>query len=86
MLEEMLSLPFFQRALLGGVLVAITLSMLSFFVVLRRIAFIGAGISHSALAGVAVGLALGLNATFSATVFCALIALLILHRNPVHDL
>jgi zinc transport system permease protein len=77
MLEEMLSFPFFQRALLGGALVAVTLSLLSFFVVLRRIAFIGAGISHSALAGVALGLVLGINTTLSATVFCALTALLI---------
>lgn len=77
MIEEMLSFPFFQRALLGGILVAITLSLLSFFVVLRRIAFIGAGISHSALAGIALGMVLGVNTTLSATVFCALIALLI---------
>jgi zinc transport system permease protein len=77
MIEEMLSLPFFQRALVGGVLVAVTLSLLSFFVVLRRIAFVGAGISHSALAGVAIGLILGVNTTLTATVFCALIALLI---------
>lgn len=37
----------------------------------------GAGISHSALAGVALGLVLGINPTASATVFCALIAVLI---------
>jgi ABC-type Mn2+/Zn2+ transport system permease subunit len=77
MFEEMLSFPFFRRALLGGILVVITLSLLSFFVVLRRIAFMGTGISHSALAGVAIGLTLGINTTVSATIFCALIALLI---------
>ncbi len=76
-IEQMLSFPFFQRALLGGMFVAVTLSLLSFFVVLRRIAFVGAGISHSALAGVAIGLMLGINTTVSATGFCALIALLI---------
>jgi len=77
MFEDMLSFPFFQRALMGGVLVAVTLSLLSFFVVLRRISFIGVGISHSALAGVALGLVLGINTTLSATAFCGLIALLI---------
>lgn len=77
MLEDMLSLPFFQRALIGGVLVVLTLSLLSFFVVLRRIAFMGAGISHSALAGVAIGLVFGLNTTLTATLFCALIAILV---------
>jgi ABC-type Mn2+/Zn2+ transport system permease subunit len=77
MLSEMLSLPFFQNALVGGLLVVIMLSFLSFFVVLRRISFIGVGISHSALGGVALGVVLGLNITLTATVFCAAIALLI---------
>jgi len=77
MLSEMLGLPFFQRALLGGVLVVLMLSVLSFFVVLRRISFIGVGISHSALGGVAVGLALGVDPTLSTSAFCAGIALLI---------
>jgi zinc transport system permease protein len=77
MLNEMLDLPFFQRALGGGILVVLMLSVLSFFVVLRRISFIGVGISHSALGGVALGLALGLNPTLSTTIFCAGIALLI---------
>jgi zinc transport system permease protein len=77
MLSEMLGLPFFQRALVGGVLVVLMLSVLSFFVVLRRISFIGVGISHSALGGVALGLALGVDLTLSTSVFCAGIALLI---------
>jgi zinc transport system permease protein len=77
MLEEMLSLPFMQHALIGGMLVALMLSVLSFFVLLRRISFIGVGISHSALGGVALGVALGFNVTVSTTVFCSGIALLI---------
>jgi zinc transport system permease protein len=77
MISEMLDLPFLQRALVGGVLVVVMLSVLSFFIVLRRISFIGVGISHSALGGVALGLALGLNPTVSTTLFCAGIALLI---------
>jgi zinc transport system permease protein len=77
MFSEMLGLPFFQRALAGGVLVVLMLSVLSFFVVLRRISFIGVGISHSALGGVAIGLALGVNPTLSTSLFCAAIALLI---------
>jgi zinc transport system permease protein len=77
MLAEMLSFPFFQRALMGGLLVAVMLSVLSFFIVLRRISFIGVGISHSALGGVAVGVALGLDTTLTTSIFCALVALLI---------
>lgn len=77
MFEEMFSLPFFRNALIGGILVVVMLSVLSFFVVLRRISFIGVGISHSALGGVALGVVLGLNVTMTTTVFCAAIALLI---------
>jgi zinc transport system permease protein len=77
MFEELLGFPFFQRALIGGVLVVVMLSLLSFFVVLRRISFIGVGISHSALGGVALGIALGINVTVTTTVFCAAVALLI---------
>ncbi len=74
---EMLSFPFFQRALLGGLMIAVMLSFLSFFVVLRRISFIGVGISHSALGGVAIGLALGLSPTLTTTLFCIGVGLLI---------
>lgn len=77
MLKEMLSFPFFQNALVGGFLVVVMLSLLSFFVVLRRISFIGVGISHSALGGVALGVAFGVNVTLVTTLFCAGIALLI---------
>ena len=77
MLDEMLSLPFLQHALVGGLLVVVMLSFLSFFMLLRRISFIGVGISHSALGGVALGIVLGLNIMLTATVFCAAVALLI---------
>lgn len=77
MLSEMIHFPFFQRALLGGLLVVVMLSLLSFFVVLRKISFAGAGISHSALGGVAIGLALGVNTTLTATLFCVAVALAI---------
>jgi zinc transport system permease protein len=77
MLEQMLSLPFIQRALVGGLLVVVMLSLLSFFIVLRRISFVGVGISHSALGGVALGLAIGGATTLVTTLFCVGVALLI---------
>lgn len=77
MIDEMLGLAFIQRALVGGLLVVVMLSLLSFFIVLRRISFAGVGISHSALGGVAIGLALGTATTLVTTVFCVGVALLI---------
>jgi zinc transport system permease protein len=57
---EFLSYPFFQRALVAGALVAILCGALSFFVVLRRLAFVGSGIAHAAFGGVALATLAGL--------------------------
>ncbi len=76
---------FMQQALLAGVLVGAVCSALSVYVVLRRMAFIGQGISHAAFGGVALGLylfqkadtggELGVNITTA--VFCVAVAVLI---------
>lgn len=66
---------FAQRALVGGLIIAVTCSLLSFFVVVRRLAFVGMGISHAAFGGVALGLAAGIDPVLSAGGFCALVAL-----------
>ncbi len=75
---------FLQRAFIIAILVSVACSLLSVFVVLRRMAFIGQGISHAAFGGVALGLllfettsqfhwAINLITAF----FCIVIALLI---------
>lgn len=51
---EILQLEFMQRALIGGLVVAMLTAMIGVFVTLRKEAFIGDGISHAALAGVAL--------------------------------
>ena len=56
---EFLSYPFFQRALLAGALAALLCGALSFFVVLRRLAFVGSGVAHAAFGGVAVATLFG---------------------------
>ncbi len=74
---EILSYGFMQRAILAGVIVGLLCSVLSLFVVLKRLSFIGVGISHSAFGGVALGFLLGIEPTWTAAIFCILIALLI---------
>jgi len=59
---EFLSYPFFQRALAAGALTAVLCGALSFFVVLRRLAFVGSGVAHAAFGGVAIATLLGLPA------------------------
>lgn len=69
MITEWLSYDFARRALVAGVLVALMCAVLAFFVVLRRMTFVGAGISHAALGGVAIGLVTGLSPLVTAMVF-----------------
>jgi zinc transport system permease protein len=66
---DFLSYGFVQRALVSGVLLGTTCAILSFFVVLRRMAFVGVGLSHAALGGVALGVVLGLPPLAAAGVF-----------------
>jgi len=68
-LSEILVYGFMQRALLAALLVGILCSTISFFVVLKRLSFLGAGISHTALGGIAIGLASGLDPVFTGSVF-----------------
>lgn len=70
----MLDYGFGQRALIGGLLIATSCSLLSFFIIVRRLAFAGVGISHAAFGGVAIGVALGVNPIAAAGVFCVGVA------------
>ena len=74
---EALSLGFFQRALMAGVMLSLLCGVLSVFVILRRMAFIGVGISHSAFGGVALGFLLGLDPLWSGIAFAVVVAILI---------
>lgn len=75
---------FWRYGVAGGVASAAVCSLLSVYVVLRRMAFIGQGISHSALGGFALGVLLfggateaALRVDATALVFCLLVSVLI---------
>jgi zinc transport system permease protein len=55
-IEAVAQYEFMRQALIAGVVVGLVSSILSVYVVLKRMAFIGAGISHAAFGGVALGL------------------------------
>ena len=76
-MTDFLAYGFAQRALITGVLLGLSCAVLAFFVVLRRMAFIGVGISHAALGGVALGVVLGISPVLAATVFSVGVAWLI---------
>lgn len=90
--EALREYQFLQRALVAGLLVGVTCAALSIFVVLKRLAFIGQGISHGAFGGIALGLLLAPAAVPSAGVvwgitilFCLALAMAIgfVTRNTV---
>ncbi|TET43699.1 metal ABC transporter permease [candidate division TA06 bacterium] len=88
MVIDALSMGFMQRAFAAGILIAVLCGVFSTFVVLKRLSFIGVGISHSAFGGVSLGYFLGINPTLSAVIFSAGVALLIgfiNRRGKLHE-
>lgn len=63
---ELLSHPFVLRATLAAVGVSLVCAAMSFFVVLRQMAFVGAGVAHIAFGGVALALLLNVPVTVGA--------------------
>jgi zinc transport system permease protein len=57
----MLSEPFFQRALIAGIGIALVAGPVGSFIVWRRMAYFGESLAHAALLGVALGLFFGLD-------------------------
>lgn len=78
----MLEFEFMQRALVAAIAIGVVCGLLGFFVILRRLAFIGVGVSHSALGGVAVGLLIGINPLVTGAVFAIAVALGISWMSP----
>lgn len=76
---------FLVMALLGGIGVAMVAGPLGAFVVWRRMAYFGDTLAHSALLGVAIGIAFEINLNIAVILCCILLALLLvsLQQNPV---
>jgi len=73
-MTEVLGYAFVQRALIAGILVGLLCGVLGFFVVLKRLSFIGVGISHSAFGGIAIGVLAGVEPLLAAAVFSTAVA------------
>jgi zinc transport system permease protein len=76
-MTDLLTLDFFRNALIMSVLLAVLFGILSFIVVMRKMSFLGAGISHTAFGGIALGVLTGIDPFLCAVVFCVISALLI---------
>ncbi len=71
---DLFQYTFMQRAFAASTITGIVCAVIGVYVVLRGMAFIGAGISHASFAGVALGFVLGINPFFTTIVFCILTA------------
>jgi ABC-type Mn2+/Zn2+ transport system permease subunit len=67
---EILQYTFMQRAVVASILIGIVCALIGVYVVLRGLAFIGAGIAHASFGGVALGFLLGINPLLTAVFFC----------------
>ncbi|MFD3273287.1 metal ABC transporter permease [Paenibacillus dendritiformis] len=63
---------FFQRALIGGLLIGVTGPLMGMFLVLRRLSMIGDTLAHVTIAGVALGFLLGIYPLAMGVVFALL--------------
>jgi zinc transport system permease protein len=71
---DMFSFEFMRNAFLAGMMLGFVLAVVSFFVVLRRLSFIGVGVAHSAFGGVALGALLGISPTWTAIGFAVVVS------------
>ncbi|VAX13004.1 hypothetical protein MNBD_GAMMA24-1068, partial [hydrothermal vent metagenome] len=74
---EVFTYEFMQRAFLVGIATGLMLSILSVIVVLKKISFIGVGISHSTFSGLAIATYLSLPVLPLAFVSALIVSLLI---------
>ncbi|MBM3293082.1 MAG: metal ABC transporter permease [Candidatus Aminicenantes bacterium] len=82
-----LEFAFLQRALVAGILIAFSCAVLGVFLVLRRDAMIGHGLSHITFAGLALGLLvrrLPLAVAFVVAVFAAWLLVKLKSRAGLH--
>lgn len=78
-LTEPFGYGFFSRALLAVVVIGAMCGALSTFVVLRRMSYVGHGLAHSVLGGVAVGVALG-SSTYVGALAATLLSAVLIDR------
>ncbi|MGA8905159.1 MAG: metal ABC transporter permease, partial [Candidatus Bathyarchaeia archaeon] len=74
-LISFLNEPFIQRAFVIGVIIAVITSVLSVFVVLKKVSLLGDGLAHSSYGGLALGLYLGVPPLWVGSIVAVLSAL-----------
>lgn len=68
----MLGYDFMRRAIAVGVMLAVIIPMIGLVMINRKTSMIGDALSHSSLAGIAIGLIFAINPMWSSLIFCIL--------------
>lgn len=76
-MSEILDIAFMQRALIAALLVGVTAPLVGVFIVQRRMALIGDGLGHIAVAGVALGALTATSPVWVALATCVVSAVCI---------
>lgn len=84
MLTDLLAYDFMQRALWSVVAISLFAPILGLFLILRRQSLMSDTLSHVSLAGVAVGVLLGVNPTWTTLLVVALAALVLEYLRTVY--
>ncbi|WAL58233.1 metal ABC transporter permease [Thermocoleostomius sinensis] len=74
-ITELMSFPFMQRALLGGILTGILGGLLGSFAILRQLSFFSHTVGHAALLGIVLAVLFNLNPTLALLPFTVLFGL-----------
>ncbi|MBP9731980.1 MAG: metal ABC transporter permease [Candidatus Magasanikbacteria bacterium] len=83
---ELLSYPFMQRALISGIMISLVLGWIGTFLVSRKMSFIGDGIAHASLGGIALAIILGIAPLPTALVFGVMLAIILFFIEKKTDL
>ncbi|WMJ86495.1 metal ABC transporter permease [Anaerocolumna sp. MB42-C2] len=73
-MDMLLQYDFMRKAFIVGILLAVIVPCIGIIVVLRRLSMTGDALSHTSLAGVALGLIMGVNPVLGASIACILAA------------
>jgi zinc transport system permease protein len=76
-MEEILTYGFMQRALIAGIFISVACAILGVFLILKRDAMLGHGLSHVTFGGVALGLFLGFKPLLMALAVAVLCSVII---------
>ncbi len=74
-MEDILSHPFFVRAIVAAILSGISCGLIGTYMVTRKLLFLGGGITHSSIGGIGLAYFAGFSTTLGALIFAIASAL-----------